>query len=321
MEGRIDFDVIMPAFNAEAFLPDALNGIVNQTVPPKRVIVIDDGSTDSTPAIANRYSPLVTCISQLNSGQGLARRRAIAYCDSPWIALCDSDDIWNKDHLARRCKLIETFPDAQFTFSDCYSFGPTSTKGHRLSSEAPAGWDQTWKRQATSDFFQIDDPYRAFLKFNPAFPSGIAFRRDAYERMGGFLPKYSRWIGEDAEFIRRFLLVPDIVVAGDSQTTWGYRRHDNNYSKNQWENILSKATILQEHMDLGLVPERYHADITVEIKRARLRALDHAFQSGNFEAVGALYRQLPCKIESPRSLLKFLFAKSSLFSRRLFHIG
>ncbi len=321
MADRIDFDVIIPAYNAEAFLSEALDGIVNQTVLPRRVIVIDDGSTDSTPTIASTYSPLVTCISQPNSGQGLARRHAITLSDSPWIALCDSDDIWNKDHLARRCELIATFPDAQFTFSDCYSFGPASENGYRLSSEAPPDWELAWKILVRNDFFQLTDPYRAFLKFNPAFPSGIAFRREAYQRMGGFLPKYSRWIGEDTEFIRRFLLMPDIVVAGDSQTTWGYRRHANNYSKIQWENILSKATILQEHLSIGLIPARYRADIEVEIKRARLRALDHAFQSGNFEAVCALYRPLPCKIESPKSFLKFLFAKSSLFSSRLLNNG
>lgn len=321
MADRIDFDVIIPAYNAEAFLSEALDGIVNQTVLPKRVIVIDDGSTDSTSAIASTYSPLVTCISQPNSGQGLARRHAISLSNSPWIALCDSDDIWNKDHLERRCELIATFPDAQFTFSDCYSFGPASERGYRLSSEAPADWENNWKRQVRDDFFQLTDPYRAFLKFNPAFPSGIAFRRDAYQRMGGFLPKYSRWIGEDTEFIRRFLLKPDIVVAGDSQTTWGYRRHANNYSKIQWENILSKATILQEHLDLGLIPSRYHADTEHEIRRALIRAFEHAYQSGNFEAACTLYRQLPGELESFKSFIKFLIASSSSLSKRIFKSG
>ena len=321
MSDGLEFDVVIPAFNAEAYLSEALDAILNQSLPPKRIIVVDDGSTDATKSIASAYCSRVQSVSQMNQGQGLARRNAIEMCDSPWIALCDSDDVWNKDHLARRCELIATFPDALFTFSDCCSFGPASVRNHLLSSEAPAGWCTLWKDQVSGDFFRMRDPYRAFLKFNPAFPSGLAFRRDAYHRMGGFLPKYSRWIGEDTEFIRRFLLLPDIVVVGDAYATWGYRRHANNYSKNQWENILSKASILQEHLESGLIPQRYLADADFEIKRARSRAFNQAFQSGNFEAVCSLYRQLPSEIESFKSFTKYLVARASTLSRQLFRRG
>lgn len=318
MRDDIQFDVVIPAFNASVFLADTLRSISNQTHTPKCVIVIDDGSTDATAQVAEQFSPLVTCISVTNGGQGVARMLAIENCTSPWIALCDSDDLWNEDHLERRASLISTFPDAVFTYSDCYSFGLGSQENHHLSTEAPDGWHEQWECDLHNNFFRLHDPYRAFLKFNPSYPSGIAFRRDAYIRMGGFLPKYSRWVAEDTEFVRRFLLQHNITVAGDTQATWGYRRHANNYSKTQWKNILGKSRILQEHLDLGLVPTEYHEDQLFEIRRAWRRAFDNACWSGNHRDAVKLFKQMPREVKSAKSYVKYLranlYSVSSIFS-------
>jgi glycosyltransferase involved in cell wall biosynthesis len=308
MTDNFQFDVVIPAFNASDFLEETLNSISGQSLPPQSVIVVDDGSTDTTVQIARKFSPLVTCISIANGGQGLARMLAIQYCKSSWIALCDSDDLWNEDHLLRRAGLISTFPDAEFTYSDCFSFGPGSQDNHLLSSEAPEGWHEQWESGHQNNFFHLNDPYRAFLKFNPAYLSGVAFKRDAYVRMGGFLPKYSRWIGEDTEFVRRFLLQSGIVVAGDSLATWGYRRHANNYSKDQWKNIHGKARILQEHLNLGLVPTEYKADQLFEIHRSWRRAFDHACWGGDHIGAVTLFKQMPSEIKSVKSYLKYLRA-------------
>ncbi|MDR3706547.1 MAG: glycosyltransferase family 2 protein [Paludibacteraceae bacterium] len=299
------FDVVIPAYNASLFLAETLDAIAKQTLQPNKVIVVDDGSIDNTYDIACRYAPMVSCIQVDNGGQGLARRIGIEKSSSDWIALCDSDDVWNADHLERRADLIASYGDAVFTYSDCFSFGPMSEENHNLSSEAPSGWHEDWETDKQELFFRLRDPYRAFLKFNPAFPSGMAFRRNAYHKMGGFLPKYSRWSGEDAEFTRRFLLLPDISVVGDANQTWGYRRHVNNFSKDQWKNIYSKAQILTEHVNERIIPDKYLDDVSREIDRALVRAFDQAYWSHSKDGVIEVWGNLPIRLKTLKRKIKY----------------
>jgi glycosyltransferase involved in cell wall biosynthesis len=303
------FDVVIPAYNASLFLAETLDAIAKQTLPPNKVIVVDDGSVDNTYDIACQYTPMASCIRVTNGGPGLARKIAIEQLSSSWIALCDSDDIWNSDHLERRADLITSYGDATFTYSDCYSFGPMSEENHTLSSEALSGWHEEWEADWHGDYFRLRDPYRAFLAFNPAYPSGIAFRRDAYIKMGGFIQKYSRWIGEDAEFTRRFLLLPDITVVGDKMATWGYRRHGNNYSRDQWKNIYSKAQILTEHVNERIIPDKYLDDVSREIDRALVRAFDQAYWSHSKEGVIEVWGKLPMRLKTIKRKLKYLISK------------
>jgi glycosyltransferase involved in cell wall biosynthesis len=305
------FDVVIPAYNASNYLAETLDAISRQTFLPNKVIVVDDGSTDDTYGVACRYSSLVSCIQVNNGGTGLARKIGIEQCSSRWIALCDSDDVWNADHLARRADLISSFRDAVFTYSDCYSFGPMSKKNHNLSSEAPTGWHEKWETDRQRDYFKLRDPYRALLIFNPAYPSGISFLRDAYQRMGGFLPKYSRWIAEDSEFTRRFLLLPDVTVAGDSNQTWGYRRHGKNMTDAQWKSINCKAKILSEHLSLNLVPEMYKGDVYREIDKALTRSFDQACWSKSKEGVVEIWKNMPIRLKNAKRMLKYLISNLS----------
>jgi len=288
----MNLSVVIPAFNSEAYLGETLAAIVAQTCKPDRIVVIDDGSTDRTGDIIGRFAPAVTGMRIPNGGQGAARKLAIAHCDTDWIALCDSDDVWHPDFLERRRALLDAHPDAQFTFSNFFSFGPASRPGHNLLADAPAGWLSHWCAIDQQGFYRVRDPYRAFLDFNPAYPSGIVFRRDAYSRMGGFLTKYSRWIAEDAEFVRRFLLLPGLVVVGDSAQTWRYRRHQDNYSRVQWKNIHGSARILKEHLDLGLIPPVMAGDVIQKIDRTMGLAFDAACWKHCHEEAAEIYATL-----------------------------
>jgi glycosyltransferase involved in cell wall biosynthesis len=69
--------VVVPVFNSEAYIADALESALNQSYPNKEVIVVDDGSTDSTPAILERFRGRITVIRQVNSGAAVARNTGI----------------------------------------------------------------------------------------------------------------------------------------------------------------------------------------------------------------------------------------------------
>lgn len=303
------FDVVVPAYNASRFLAETLDAITKQSFLPHSVIVVDDGSTDDTAQIALRYGPLVRCITIPNGGQGLARRIGIEQCTAPWIALCDSDDIWNADHLQRRKILIENCPDASFTYSEFHSFGPNADTSYQRLRAAPKGWSDIYLKMNNKGIYYVTTPYLAFSEFNPVFPSGMAFKRNIYIESGGFIAKYSRWIAEDFEFTLRFAHWSNIVVVGDGNISWGYRRHENNYSKTSWKNIYGEAKILQEHIDVGLIRSDYLLAIKEKIQKKLTQAFDDAYWKKDKNGVQLLWSALPQESKNFKRLAKRYFIR------------
>ena len=114
-----DIGVVVPAYNREATIERALASILGQTRPPERVVVVDDGSTDSTPERARSFGDAVTVLEQPNSGPSAARNRAVAELDTRWVAFLDSDDYWEPQHLARVAAAMDaTGGAAEVYFSD-----------------------------------------------------------------------------------------------------------------------------------------------------------------------------------------------------------
>jgi glycosyltransferase involved in cell wall biosynthesis len=111
---QADIDVVMPAYNAAAYILDALASIVGQTCLPKRILVIDDGSSDNTVAIVRQYAEQVrdaceiVCLSQVNAGPSAARNVGLAMCKAQFVAMLDADDIWEPTKLAKQLDCFVT---------------------------------------------------------------------------------------------------------------------------------------------------------------------------------------------------------------------
>lgn len=96
--------VIIPAYNASAFIGYTLDSVLAQTYTALEVLVVDDGSQDGTAAIVQGYQQRdarVRLLRQSNAGVAAARNRAIAAATGEWIAPLDADDIWFPPHLER----------------------------------------------------------------------------------------------------------------------------------------------------------------------------------------------------------------------------
>ncbi len=101
--------VIIPAFNAERFLPAALDSALSQTYPNLEVIVVDDESTDGTFSLAAGYAARdkrVRVFNQKNGGVGAARNRGIAESRGDFIAPLDADDFWYPEKLAKQIQIL-----------------------------------------------------------------------------------------------------------------------------------------------------------------------------------------------------------------------
>jgi glycosyltransferase involved in cell wall biosynthesis len=97
----IRISVVIPVYNLQAFIAKAIESVINQTRKADQIIVVDDGSTDSTLKIVAQYLDFVTCVGMgSNSGVLPAIMRAFEYVDGDIVSFLDGDDIWMPEKLA-----------------------------------------------------------------------------------------------------------------------------------------------------------------------------------------------------------------------------
>ncbi|HWP35432.1 MAG TPA: glycosyltransferase family 2 protein, partial [Thermodesulfobacteriota bacterium] len=104
--------VIIPAYNAAPFLAEAIESALAEATAGVEILVVDDGSTDETPAIAARYAPRVGTVRIGGGGPGRARNAGLAQTRAPLVAFLDADDRWLPGSLARRRRALEAAPEA-----------------------------------------------------------------------------------------------------------------------------------------------------------------------------------------------------------------
>ncbi|MEP6908240.1 MAG: glycosyltransferase, partial [Pseudoxanthomonas sp.] len=155
---RADVSVVIPAYNAQATLGAAVRSALQQSVPPREVIVVDDGSKDDTAAVALAFGPKVRLIQQANGGPGAARNTGIRAAASGWIGFLDADDIWLHKKLER-----------QLTFDRDPRIGIIACLSDKPGQVCPA----------SIDFDQLWDS-------NLLVNSTVLLRRTAWADIGGF---------------------------------------------------------------------------------------------------------------------------------------
>jgi len=104
--------VVIPAYNAEAYIADTVDSALAQTYYPIEVLVADDGSSDRTADIVSDYRPPVRYLHQENRGPAGARNLALRHARGRYIAFLDADDVWHPEKLRVQVQLMEQNPDA-----------------------------------------------------------------------------------------------------------------------------------------------------------------------------------------------------------------
>lgn len=117
--------VIVPVYNRASLLPDALDSVLAQTYRPIEVVVVDDGSTDDTAAVARawaedhaapNFEPRV--YTQENRGGAAARNHGLVQSTGEYIQYLDSDDLLHPDKIKLHAQVLDAFPDCSYVFSD-----------------------------------------------------------------------------------------------------------------------------------------------------------------------------------------------------------
>jgi glycosyltransferase involved in cell wall biosynthesis len=167
------FSVIIPLYNKEIEIERALRSVLAQTIRPREIVVVDDGSTDGGPAIVERIAgetPLIKLIRQKNAGETAARNRGMSEAGGPWLALLDADDEWRPEFLETMAGLIEEFPGAGL-----YCSGFEVERGGGLhTGRTPS------RRGVVEDYFGT--AMRGFV----ATASSVVLPREVVDQVGGF---------------------------------------------------------------------------------------------------------------------------------------
>ncbi|MBD3561475.1 glycosyltransferase family 2 protein, partial [Planktothrix sp. FACHB-1355] len=101
---------IIPVYNGEKYLAEAIKNVKNQDYQPLEIIVIDDGSTDRTPEVAAAFKDSIRYVSQPNSGPAAARNHGIRIANGDVIAFLDVDDLWSDDKLKLQANYLANNP-------------------------------------------------------------------------------------------------------------------------------------------------------------------------------------------------------------------
>lgn len=108
--------VIIPAFDVADYLGECIESVLGQTRPPHEVIVVDDGSTDDTAAVAVSFGSSIRLVRQERTGANPARNRGVRESSGAFLAFQDADDIWEPTKLERQLAAFESTPHVDLVF-------------------------------------------------------------------------------------------------------------------------------------------------------------------------------------------------------------
>jgi glycosyltransferase involved in cell wall biosynthesis len=185
--------VIIPVYNCENYLAEAIESVLAQTYMRIEIIVIDDGSIDTSAEIAHKYSPSVNYHYQSNAGTGTARNHGVELARGSFFSFLDADDIWLPDKLDLQMSAFSDKPDTEAVF------------GHVKHFYSPELDEVTKNRiQCPNELMPGYLPYTMVIK------------RAAFFHVGLFETNWR--VGQDVAWIMRakeqnlqMLMLPDLV--------------------------------------------------------------------------------------------------------------
>lgn len=230
---RASIAVIIPTHNRARLLPRALESIQGQSLKPKEVILVDDGSTDQTGDLIAKNFSSIHYLYQIQAGVSAARNAGAAVCLSDWIAFLDSDDAWHSEKLACQWRALQQQPD----FHICHTDEVWIRHGRRVNPMD--------KHAKTGGWI-----YSNCLPLCVISPSSIMIRRSVFLEVGGFdetLPAcedYDLWLRLSARY--PVLYLPEKLITK-------YGGHDDQLSRRHWGMDRFRIQAMEKMLQSGIL--------------------------------------------------------------------
>ena len=217
--------VIIPVYNYDRYLGEAIESVLGQTYQHLEVIVVDDGSTDRSGEVAKSFaSKGVKYCHQVNAGIGPARNKGVELAQGEFMAFLDADDRWPLEKIERQLHAFESDPALEMVF------------GQAVQLQNGPEWEAGVK----------DKKLDAAAMVPGMVPGTMLIKRDTFHRVGQFqggwkVGEFIDWYARAVELQVRSLILPDLFL-------WR-RIHDSNQGVRERQSVSDYARVLKAKLD------------------------------------------------------------------------
>lgn len=218
------FSIIIPLYNKEKFIKNTLQCVFNQSFTNYEVIVVNDGSTDKSLAVLEKFSDnRLKIFNQKNQGVSVARNTGMAKAQATYICFLDADDTWKPNHLQAFYDTIFKFPEAKMY---CGRYVTQISKNKFIKN----------------NFIDIDENYEGYvadffkssLINRIALTSAVCIHKDIFNEVGGFNKNVSS--GQDLEYWIKIAVTYKIAITKNNTLIYNFLNENKSLSKTQINN-------------------------------------------------------------------------------------
>jgi glycosyltransferase involved in cell wall biosynthesis len=185
--------VVIPTYNREKFVSEAIQSVLRQTYIDFEIIVVDDGSTDNTKtAVGDFKDPRIRYEYQEHRGVSAARNTGIRLSTADYVAFLDSDDLYLETTLEKSVNSLESHKQVGFSYGERYNIRENGEVMHSASKSPSRG---------SSKVIDSIEQTRELISAYPKVTSAPTVRRSCIEKIGGF--NEDLWFAEDYHFYIR----------------------------------------------------------------------------------------------------------------------
>ena len=272
LDSAVCVSVIIPTYNRESFVVKAVNSVLAQTFKNYEIIVVDDGSTDSTRAALQPYASQIKYVYQNNAGVSAARNKGISLAIGDWVAFLDSDDEWTPHYLARQMQALNENRDLCMQIADCRYSDQTGEKPSYFEINGTA------KHFNGRSYFRPKEPFVFMLRHMSWQLGSTIIRREAVVKAGLF--DENMRIAEDNDLVARVALQGPVGLLKE-KLIMAYRRAED-------VNNLSRIKKTDPVGTRRLVDAIYHKLESLNGLTWNERRTAKGLRSANFRAIGNL---------------------------------
>lgn len=222
MSDKPTISVIIPVHNGERYLAEAIRSVLDQTLPPDELIVVDDGSTDASAQVARSFGPPVRVLAQANLGPAAARNLGAQQASGDLLAFLDADDLWTPEKLARQSAVLAADPVCDAVLGRVENFVSPELDESQAAKLA--------RTAAQSGEFHI---------------GALLIRRDAFRRVGWFDAglrhgEFIDWWARATQLHLAYTVLPDLVLRR--------RLHADNLTRREPGGRRDYLALLRQHL-------------------------------------------------------------------------
>lgn len=244
---KIFFSVVIPLYNKEKSIVNTINSVLIQTYPYFELIIVNDGSTDSSLKIVESIKDnRIRIINQKNGGVSNARNNGIKKSKYEWIAFLDGDDEWLPNFLITILHLIEKFPEA-YIYNTRFSFGISNANSENNIS------------QGNSNDRILIDYFDECINNYKIHSSSVVVKRSCFSQVGYFNENLTH--GEDLEMWIR--LSKNFRIATSNAVCSIYRTDAENRAVTNLPAYHNHFMSMIELNNIGKTERKYYQNLLV----------------------------------------------------------